>query len=262
MHINFLNSIERLSNDNLIAESLAYILNHPEFSIYQKIFYSHLLSIADHKDTEEWEFEISTQDFNQNFGIPDLVIQNDNLIIIIENKFWAEFSQNDQYWRYTQILLAKKDFEKKFLVLLCLKCKLDYFKIKIYNQFQSKGIAMTNESELISYLNMNGITPIFIIWEDIIDLFKSNNLLTQSMEFFINSRYINLIKMQKDDLVMLNSKIIPNFLFSLWGTVDQVKGILLEEKFNVGRTGQSRSFYGYTIYFDWGSLWFGQYIEA
>jgi hypothetical protein len=94
MNVNFLNAIEGLSNENLITESLAYILKHPEFSIYQKIFYSHLLSTADHKDTEEWEFEILTQQFNQNYGIPDLVI-------IIENKFWAEFAQNNQYWRYT-----------------------------------------------------------------------------------------------------------------------------------------------------------------
>ncbi len=158
--------------------------------------------------------------------------------------------------------MEKNEFENKFLVLLCLKSKLDYFKLKIYSQFQAKGIAINNEAELISYLNNNGITPIFIIWEDIMELFKSNNLLTQSMEFFINNRFINLIAMHKEDLEMLNSKMIPNLLFSLWNTVDQVKGILLKEKFSVGRTGQSRSFYGYTIYFDWGSLWFGHYIDS
>lgn len=262
MNNNFLNAIEGLSNENLITESLAYILRHPEFSIFQKIFYSHLFSISEHKDTEEWEFEILTQEYNQYYGIPDLVIENNKLIIIIENKFWAEFSQNNQYWRYSQILIEKTEFEKKYLVLLCLKSKLEYFKLKIYEQFRNKGIDIKNDSELFSYLNTIGIIPAFLIWEDVINLFKSNNLITQSIDFFINTRFINLITMSKEELKLLNSTEIPNLLNSLWDTVDQIKGILLEEKITTGRTGQSRLFYGYTIYFKWGNLWFGQYVES
>ena len=262
MKHNFLNTIEGLSNENLITESLAYMLSHPEFSIYQKLFYSHLFSISEHKDTEEWEFEILTQDYNPEHGIPDLVIQNSNSIIILENKFWADFSQKNQYWRYTQILLEKNDFEKKYLVLLCLQNKLGYFKLKIYEQFKLKGIKISNESELTKYLNNSGIEPIFLIWEDIINLFMSKNLLSESIEQFINTRFINLITIQKEELTLLNSKTIPNLLNIIWNTVDQIKGILNNEKFKIGRTGQSRLFYGYTIYYDWGNLWFGQYIDS
>lgn len=262
MKHNFLNTIEGLSNENLITESLAYMLSHSEYSIYQKLFYSHLFSISEHKDTEDWEFEILTQEYDPEYGIPDLVIQNSKSIIILENKFWADFSQKNQYWRYTQMLLEKKDFDKKYLVLLCLKNKLGHFKQKIYEQFKLKGNNISDESELTNYLNSNGIQPIFLIWEDILNLFMSKNLISESIEQFINSRFINLIKIQKEELILLNSNTIPNLLNIICNTVDQIKGILSNEKFKIGRTGQSRLFYGYTIYFEWGSLWFGEYIES
>jgi hypothetical protein len=260
MNHNFLNKIEGRYNENLITESLAYLLSHSNNSSFQKLFYSYLYKNNVYKDSNERKFEILTQESFSNFGIPDLILQNDETIFIIEIKFWAEFSKGDQFYRYTQLLSTLVDYQKKYLVLICLKNKLNYFKSKICEQFSKDGI--TNEIELEEYFSSLKINPIYLLWEDILSLLSSDNILSQSIHEFISERFINLIKVDKMEIEMINTHTLPNIIQKLWAAIDQIKSILDNQNISVGRTSQSRLFYGFIIKRDWGSFWFGMYIES
>jgi hypothetical protein len=97
---NFLDRIDGLSSENLTTEVLGFLLDSSTYAPYQRLFYSLIFPGSELQDTEERQFDVTTQMSFEEYGRPDIVIENERQVIFIENKFYASFSLDNQMYRY------------------------------------------------------------------------------------------------------------------------------------------------------------------
>lgn len=248
---NFLLQIDGLSSENLTSEVLSYILTNDNYSVYQRLFFNYLFSNAENLDSYELEFEVSTQESFPRFGIPDILIKNESEIYIIENKFYAPYSGDNQISRYHNILTNYfSSYKKKGIFLLTIKSRHEYYKQLVANDIK-RNITDTNNIEIK-----------YIMWEDILRLFKSNDFIIQNLNNYIKEKYLTNIVFNKYEMEILRNKNTAETLQKLFDFVVRIRELLNSRDYKTGRIGQSYQFYGFSVELENINVWFGYFLTA
>lgn len=254
----FLDRIDGLSSENLTTEVLGFLLDSSAYSPYQRLFYSLIFPGSELQDTEERQFEITTQMSYEEYGRPDVVIENDRQVILIENKFYASFSLDDQMYRYYCYLKDNFVNKEKYLILLTIKDRMDIYIRDIRKQFKTV-FATGNNYELFNYCRDNGVSLQTIAWEDIFRLFDTKDFLIANLNNYIQSKYIISTILNEREIAMINSKEVPALIDKLWAGIDKIRDMLAGDNYKVLRTTQSRIFYGFAVERFWGKVYVEYY---
>ena len=247
----FLITIDGQSSEDLTSEVLIYILTHKEYSAYQRLFFNYILGQSENLDTDELEFEISTQVKFPKFGIPDILIKNNNDVYIIENKFYAPYSGENQISRYVKIL--NKSFtncQKRPIYFLTIKCRLDYYK------------SLINEDLKKSRVNTKNIEIKYLLWEELLHILKSNDFIIQNLTNYIKKNYLTNITFSKSEINMLQNKAIPQAIQKLFDLIYRMRDTVYSRNYKTGRMGQSNQFLGFNIKLKSVDVWFGYFFPV
>ena len=157
-----------LHSENLTTEILKIILTEPGYEIYSQTFFSYLLEGTNFNFEGNNKYSIDSQ-LRTEKGIPDLVIVGDESMFIVENKFFANFSGDDQVIRYLDILKDNPSKKNKKLFILTIKRQH-----RLYDELIDLQLQKCNR--LAEKLNID-----FKFWDDILLLFQSNNFLIEAL---------------------------------------------------------------------------------
>lgn len=254
----FLERIDGRSSEDLTSEMLGYFLTSREYSPYQRLFYSLIFPDQELKDSEERQYEIITQMSFDEFGRPDIVIESEQQVIFIENKFYASFSLDNQMYRYFHYLKGNYEDKEKYLILLTIKDRIALYLRDICKQFEAVLTTGSNK-DLFNYCRDNGVTLQAIAWEDIFRLYGTRDFLISSLYSYIKTKYITSTILNEREIEMINSKDVPMLMEKLWAGIDKIRDILVGDNFNVLRTSQSKIFYGFPVERFWGKVYVDYY---
>jgi hypothetical protein len=251
-----LEAIEGKRSEDLATEVLAFVLQSASFRPLQKLFYHWLLSDGESQSTIERAFDITTQATHPGQGRLDLTISGDNLHIIVESKFDAEFSGGDQLHRYFSILRQAKE-RQRILVLLCPERYRQHYEEHALKQFGVEFGAVTSLAELKTELFQSHTVDFRVLtWDRLLQLLDSDSPLIAELIEFVRNRVLLPVEFSSKELSMMMSDEIPNILTSVFRAVDQVKG-RLDAAFVAGRTSQSKEVFGYYVDYQNFRFWFG-----
>jgi hypothetical protein len=238
------------SSENLTTEILHYILVSDAYAPYQRLFYSRLFPSEGNRSTDDYGFSISTQVDYGPHGRPDLVIENEKRIIVIENKFYAGFSFNDQMLRYFQYLDSVNGFDEKYLVLLTIRDRASFYHQQMVQQFSGKE----SFGELMDYFREHRVFFKSLIWDDILNDFDSNDFIISNLKDYIQTKYLTSSILVNYEMEWVNDSSVPELLEMLWDGINKIKVELLEGNYDVQKTSQSRLSYGFSIEEYWGKI--------
>jgi hypothetical protein len=245
------------SSEDLTTEILHYILVSEAYAPYQRLFYSRLFPSEGNRSTDDYGFDVDTQVDHTPNGRPDIEIKNEKNIIIIENKFFAGFSNNDQMFRYFQYLKSDSSYKNKYLVLLTIKDRMSYYNQHMVQQFSCKE----SYDELMRYFDEHGIEFRNLLWEDILNDFDSHDFLISNFKNYIETKYLTSSTLEDKEMELINSSSVPQIFEKLWSGIDKIRDNLSAEDINVQRMSQSRIYYGFNISENWGNVWLGLYHD-
>lgn len=247
----FLLNINGLSSEDLTTEVLKYILVNPDYKPYQRLFYNYLLRTSDGKCTEDYAFEVQTQATIELLGRPDMIIQDSgNHVYILENKFYAEFSQGDQIKRYVEILkkVEFSGFKKRVVVILGLKSRLEYYKYQVQNMVDHADLSKSN------------ITIEYRSWDKILEIFDPEIFVISSLKQYIETKFMRTIEFSEEEAAMLQNKEIPRNLEKLFYLISDVRD-KLSQSYGTERMTQSMNYYGFYVGIKERKLWFGYFFR-
>ncbi len=250
----FLERIDGLSSEDLTTEMLSFFLDSPAYAPYQRLFYSLIFPNQELKNTEERQFEITTQRVFEGSERPDLVIEGEKQIFFIENKFYASFSGGNQMYIYFSRLINNFRDKKKYLILLTIKDRVDFYLKDMRNQFNA-NTAMHSNQDLFNHCKNSDVNLQVITWEDIFKLFDTSDLLIANLTEYVKGKYMTSTILKEGELAMLQNQDVPVLLEKLWAGIDKVKDMLSSDGYKVTRTSQSRIFYAFRLERDWGMIW-------
>jgi len=138
---NLLEYIEGQSSENLTSAILAYLLNYKEQGLFLRYFLTILFSNDFEMNKSLNDIEVSSQASLNSYGISDLLIESDDFLIVIENKFYAAFSRGNQVKRYVEYLKKYKESRKAVFLLLTPKNRGKYYWTELKNKLK---LIMTN----------------------------------------------------------------------------------------------------------------------
>ena len=247
---NFLLNINGLSSEDLTTEVLKYVLVNQDYKPYQRLFYNYLLGNSEGKCTEDYAFEVQTQATIELLGRPDMIIQDSSdHVYILENKFYAEFSQGDQIKRYVEILKKEyPSYKKRFVFLLGLKSRLDYYKHQVQNMIDTTD------------LFRNDIVIEYRSWEKVLEIFESDNFVISALKQYIETKFLRTIEFSEEETTMLQNKEIPKNLEKLFNLISDVRD-KLSQSYGTERMSQSLNYYGFYAGIKVRKLWFGYFFR-
>ncbi len=254
-------SIEGQSSENLTSATLAYLLRHGEQRAFLRLFLIRLLQHKFDHDALLDGYEIKVETPLDDKGRADILIESEEFLIVVENKFYASFS-GDQIKRYMEYLKQFKNGRKGILVLLSPEERGPYYLSMVKGQLgiieKESGRALEQIKES---MDNEGIKFIWLTWEKLLQDFACGNFIVEHLNEFIRSRYLKDTTLTREELKMINQNDIPVLLEKLWTSIDKVKDALAED-YTVKRTSQSRLVYGFFIGEPWGELWVGTYTNT
>lgn len=258
----FLSSIDGLSSENLVSETLRYILSETSFTPFQRLFFGYLL--GQNVSTFEGNFEIETRPRFDSYGSPDILIAGSDLIALIENKFYAPYSGSDQLSRYYKLLLEHSDFKRmntKILVLLTTSSREKHYIDQILTDFKSIYSTVSNIQNLIAQMKATGIEFKILYWQEIIRLFESDDLLVSSLRNYIRINYIGEVQFMSDEIKALKSKEYASAMEKLLECVNILRERIHSDTSDTKKSKMSQSinFYGFSIKLKNLSAWFGYF---
>ncbi len=255
-------SIEGQSSENLTSATLAYLLRHGEQRAFLRLFLIRLLQHEFDHDALLDGFEIKVDIPLDDKGRADILIESEEFLIVVENKFYASFSYGDQIKRYMEYLMEFRNGRKGILVLLSPEERGPYYLSMVKEQLgiteKESGKALEQIKELMVD---EGIKFTWLTWEKLLQDFACGNFVVEHLSDFIKSRYLKDTTLTKEELKMINQNDIPVILEKLWTSIDKVKDALAED-YKVKRTSQSRLVYGFFMSEPWGDLWVGSYTNT
>jgi len=254
----FLNTIEGQKSEDLTTCVLSYILQQPINKSYRKILLNHIFPHKYFSEINQFDnLLINTQVELNGFGRADLVVENEDVIIIIENKFYAEFSGGDQIKCYVDYL--KNDTRRiKCMCLLALSEREKYYTKCIKDMYGIRAV-QNNIDVICDYLKGYSIDFSFISWEKLLDSFSSDYFLIKELKNYIYHNYLTDTTLLQSEIEMINKDEIPVLMEKIWNSIDKVKTHLSSDGYNTKRTSQSRIFYGFPIEEKWGQIWLEYY---
>lgn len=234
------NNLIGLGGEDLTTEVLVYLLSNKNYVHVANLVMPIL--ITNFNQTNKYIIE-TQKSFTT--GRPDIVIESDDSLIIIENKFNAEFSQGNQINRYIDILL-ESDAHNKELVLLTVRNRVNYLESKIKEQIDSVDIGAFCLKKRITYKT--------VLWDEILNKIYTNDSLTKELKKFIYSNYIKNTAIGDFDLENLNNDNVAILIEKIWDAIDINKNFMSGHGYKVSRKSQSRTTYLFNIDFAWGSV--------
>ena len=249
-------AVEGKRSEDLATEVLAFIFQSQSFAPLQKLIYQWLLADGAARSTVERGFDVTTQESHPGQGRLDLTIRGDEVRIIVESKFDADFSQGDQLRRYVSIL---RGFDEKLriLAILCPERNRLFYEAHSLQQFYTdlgQVDALPGlECELSSRY---GIVLKFLTWDHLLTLLECDSVLVAELIEFVRNRALTPVEFLAKELSMIMSDQIPNILISVFAAIDQVRGRLVAD-FVGGRMSQSREWYGFNVDHHGLRFWFG-----
>ena len=255
-----LEAIEGKRSEDLATEVLAYVLQSHYFRPLQKLFYQWLLADGVAGSTLERAFDISTQTSYPGQGRLDLAICGDNLRIIVESKFDADFSGGDQLHRYVKILNESEE-QNRVLVLLCPERNRQHYELHALQQFQGDFGSLKFVPDLERELfERYAVRFKVITWDRLLQLLDSDSPLIVELSEFVRNRVLLPVEFSPKELSMMMSDEIPNILTSVFRAIEQVRG-RLDAAYVTGRMSQSREVFGFFIDHQDVRFWFGYSLK-
>jgi len=184
---------------------------------------------------------ISTQKRILN-GRFDLFIEDDENCLIIENKFYANFTNvnnEHQLLRYYN-WLSDQNYNTKKLIVLTIKRR-------------------KNEVDIIfkSLISNTHILKEIIFWEDLINKLDINNVIHQELATFINAKYLQSIILDSWSVEMLSTKDNAQTYNKILKLVVKIHDLLEDDKINVQRVKYEDNSYGFYFKKKGKEYWFG-----
>lgn len=190
--------------------------NFLQFKLFRDIFLSLFLSDNEIVNSVENEHVI-TQKYLQDYGTPDLCIENDSLLVLCEVKINDTSLTENQPEGYLNFLLSTEQNIDKWLVFIVPRDYRNYQEIeKKYEMFRIRNPNQTINTKIIT-------------WQEIIRIIEAKKLHACSCficEFyeFIKSRFESkILEFSKEEVLMLFNKQMPKMLLNLFEIVDGVK---------------------------------------
>lgn len=255
----FLTYIEGQSGEDLTSSVLTFLFEPGRNKTFLKMFLLKLL--PEKHDIAGFlnDMEVTFQGDLGKYGWADILFESSNILIVLENKFFADFSQNDQIKRYLSYLLEQSRGRLTLLVLLTPNNRCNYYLSKVQDQIDiNEECQITYNKGKHHYQISDKIKFIWLPWEELLSDFDCGNIIVEYLNDFITSKYLINTVLIEEELKMINDDSIPILLEKLWGIVDKSKDGL-SSKYEVKNTTQSRLLYGFHINIKIGKMWFGLY---
>jgi len=248
----FLLQIDGLTSEDLTSEILSYILNKDFYSPYQRLFYNQLFANFKNFDTRQYGFEVVTQEnYGSLLGTPDIMIRNNDIAVVIENKFFAPYSGGNQISRYVKLL--EKHYSScsyKAVYLLTIRSRKNHYDTLIKDDLKKN----------LKYKTTVKID--FLIWEDLLELFKSNDFIIGNLTKYIEKKFLVDLTLNKKQMNILKDKNTAEAIAKVFDIVRLVKGELITGKYTTERVGQSYQYFGFFIKLNNIDVWFGYFLDA
>jgi PD-(D/E)XK nuclease superfamily len=242
---------EGYSGEDLTTAALKYLLNDSENirSFFKNI--ESEFNIGLRYDSESTIYIQSEEPFVGRF---DIRIDGPKYNIVVENKFYAAFSQGNQIERYLKYLQNDKTDRMKILIILTINDREDYYKAEIVRGI---GKNIKTIEELQRDLLKQNITMLFITWECMLEWFKNKIEISNEIKEYIKTNYIIDTILTDEELKMKNENCIPDILDKYWNSVSKLREKLIIEKCKTGRMSQSQKYYGFYANINRVEIWIG-----
>lgn len=174
----------------------------------------------------------------------DLLIENTDEYYIIENKFFASFTNvnnKHQLKRYYDWLLAS-DYSKRELIVLTIKRR-------------KKEV-----EEFFDQLNAdNRIATRILLWEDIVVFCKgAENIVLKELAYFVDRKYLKEINIEEEKIMKLFDKEIATTYNDLIKMINKIHDLLKDELSNVGNLkNDEKVSYGFYFHKEKKEYWIG-----
>ncbi|WKZ70878.1 MAG: PD-(D/E)XK nuclease family protein [Melioribacteraceae bacterium] len=238
-----------ITGEDLTTELLKIILTDKKYSPFQKLFYNRFLQKTEFKSTEDFLFEVESQNVFEE-GRPDLLIYNDEEVYCLENKFYADFSSKDQLIRYHTLLQNNDSFKKcsiKKVYLLTIEKRKKYYEYLIDSLLDSGSREDKKFSDLFE----------FIFWEDILELWKSDDCIINALQEYIYDLYIKEINFSSEEIMLLKDQNVPELLDKFYKLISQVRDEITKRGFVATSIRSSYKWWGFYIDLNKVKVWFG-----
>jgi len=243
MSKSILSIIIGLGGEDVTTEVLSYILTNERYDKIQSKLLERVLLIS---KPNKLDFQTQTQKTFKE-GRPDIVIEGNDIITLIENKFYANFSNDDQITRYIEILENNyNDYSVRKLIVLTVRNRSSYLMKEIKRQLNTNNI----ETKFAEY----NIVFSMIYWEDILEVIKNFDQITFELDNFIYENYIRETIINEHEKIMINNNEIPQLLEKVWNSIIFSRDYLMEYGFSTSRMSQSRTTLLYYVEFSWGRV--------
>ena len=255
--------IDGLSSENLVTEVLAYILSNDRYVPTQRLFYNYLFDSNHNLSTEDGHFEVATgQRYEE--GIPDIIIRSDDSVAIIENKFFAPYSQQDQLYRYFNLLTQDSELAKsrvRVLALLTIRGRMPFYLEEVVQDFSSKIDGIADLDSLQSILLKEGVRFKALEWQEVMRLVKCDDPIADSLSRYIEKNFIGEVRLMEKDITILESQDTAKAFEKVFEIVTKAREQIQVSGYDTKKfkMSQSRDFYGFSISLEGWSIYFGYY---
>lgn len=257
--MNLFEAVEGQRSENLATQALLVILESPAFRELQRLFYQLLMKDGVLLCTESRQFRVSTQESDQRLGRPDLKIEGEDALILLENKFTALFSPN-QLPRYAE-LLGQSTKPTKVLVLVCPQHKRTGYELDAVRQFGATGVQVESFAELQARLTSEGIRLLVVTWEELLRVMDSDHFVVTELASFIRERFLVHIEFTPAEVRRVMSTEIPEMLLKLFKLVSRIKGEIEGNGIEVGRSSQSVRYWAFNLFKNDTAFYFGYMLD-
>lgn len=257
--MNLLEAVEGRRSEDLATQVLLILLQSPEFREVQKLFFQAILRDGLLLSTEDRRFRVTTQQADKKLGRPDLTIDGEDVLILIENKFSALFSPN-QLYRYSQIL-DEAGKHRSVLVLVCPKHHRKSYELDIIEQFRTGDETSNTIEELQAQLQKKRIHLVVLTWEELLRILDSSHFLVGELAAFVRDRFLTHVQFVNTEVQRIMSTEIPELLNRVLNLVDRVKGEIAGGHIETRRSSQSIKYYGFGLGLSNTSFYFGYMFD-
>jgi hypothetical protein len=257
--VNFFEALEGQRSENLATQTLLVILRSPAFRELQRLVYELLLRDGVLLCTEARRFRVSTQESVDRQGRPDLRIEGEDTLILLENKFSALFTPN-QLPRY-RAMIEQAGKRVGVLVLLCPHHKRTGYELDAVAQFAANGIQFPTFGELQNHLLTRSIRLVVLTWEELLRVIESGNFLISELASFIRDRFLVHVEFTTLEIRRIMSTEIPEMLQKIFTLVERVKGEIGGNGIETGRSSQSMRYFGFNLVKNGTSFYFGYMFD-
>lgn len=253
--MNLFEAVEGRRSENLATQVLLVILESPAFRGLQRLLYELLLGDGALLCTEARQFRVTTQESDVQLGRPDLKIEGEDTLVLLENKFSALFTPN-QLPRYAKMLEhARKG--TSVLVLMCPRHKRTGYELDVVRQFSGTGMRFPTFKTLQDHLLTSNVRLRVVTWEELLRVMDSGHFLSTELASFIRERFLVHVEFTATEVRRIMSTEIPELLQKIFDLVERVKGEIEGNGIEAGRSSQSVRYWGFSLSKNGTAFYFG-----